>query len=151
VAVRIEQVAPERAFALRQAVLRPWLSVEEIAATDVAAPTFAAIEGDTVIGCATLLEEHAPGVVPEAARGLAGYRLRNMATEPGRRGEGIGAALLHELFTTIAAAGGGVLWCHARLVAVGFYERAGLVRAGDEFDIDPIGTHVVMWRVIEGA
>ncbi len=146
----LAQIPPERAFSLRQAVLRPWLSIEELAASDVPAPTFAALAEDgNVLCCATLLCDEAPAAVPASARGrLAGYRLRNMATAPEHRGEGLGRALLGAVLDFVADNGGGLLWCHARIPAVGFYEKLGLERAGEEFTVERIGPHVVMWRIV---
>jgi hypothetical protein len=34
------------------------------------------------------------------------------------------------------------------VVALGFYERLGFVAEGAEFDIDPIGPHYVMTRML---
>jgi len=151
--LRVEQVAPARAFALRRAVLRPWLRLDELAADDEGAPTFAALAGpdEEVVGCATLFEEAAPESVPEAARRLPGFRLRSMATAPEHRGTGVGTAVLTAVLAEVARRGGGVLWCHARAGAVDFYSTMGLARAGAEFEIERIGVHVVMWCVVEAA
>ncbi len=39
-----------------------------------------------------------------------------------------------------------LLWCNARVVALGFYTKLGLHTEGDEFDIPGIGPHYVMTR-----
>jgi len=54
--------------------------------------------------------------------------------------------LLELCFDHIRAHGGRLLWCNARVVALGFYERLGFVTEGPEFDIHPIGPHYVMTR-----
>ena len=41
--------------------------------------------------------------------------------------------------------GGGLLWCNARLAAVGFYERAGMVTTGDVWEEPVIGPHIAMF------
>ena len=69
-----------------------------------------------------------------------------MATEPDVRGVGFGTALVAACVEHVAAAGGGELWCNARLAAVGFYRRVGFDVVSDEFEIPGIGPHVVMAR-----
>ena len=69
-----------------------------------------------------------------------------MATVPSVRGAGHGRALLELCFDHIRAQGGRLLWCNARVVALGFYKRLGFVAEGPEFDIHPIGPHYVMTR-----
>ncbi len=83
---------------------------------------------------------------PETLTGDRSWRLRGMATAPAARGRGHGAALLRAGLTELARRGGRLLWCNARLGAVGFYVRQGMARAGADFDIPGIGGHVVMWR-----
>ncbi|MEO0557894.1 MAG: GNAT family N-acetyltransferase [Bacteroidota bacterium] len=79
------------------------------------------------------------------APGMA-WRLRGMATSDAARGAGLGRLVLEECFQVIRDAGARVLWCNARIGAVSFYERLGLVCVGPEFDLPEIGAHFVMWR-----
>ena len=48
-----------------------------------------------------------------------------MATDPTVRGPGAGRALVAEGLARVAARGGDLVWCDARVAAVGFYERMG--------------------------
>jgi GNAT superfamily N-acetyltransferase len=76
----------------------------------------------------------------------AGLRLRGMAVEADVRGTGVGAALLGRVHQ-IAEERGQDLWCNARKVAVGFYQKYGWTIEGSEFSIPEIGPHYVMrWR-----
>jgi GNAT superfamily N-acetyltransferase len=68
-----------------------------------------------------------------------------MATAPERRSTGIGSALFGAVFGHVAGCGGGLLWCNARLAAVGFYERAGMVTTGDVWEEPVIGPHIAMF------
>jgi GNAT superfamily N-acetyltransferase len=68
-----------------------------------------------------------------------------MATAPEWRGTGVGSALLGAVFDHVAAGGGGLLWCNARLAAVGFYERSGMVTRGDVWEEPVIGPHIAMF------
>lgn len=76
------------------------------------------------------------------------WRLRGMATSESARGTGLGRLVLEECFAVIREADGRVLWCNARIGAVPFYERLGLVCVGPEFELPDIGPHYVMWREI---
>ena len=92
------------------------------------------------MGIVSLYREARPGGPAD------GWRIRGMATEPDVRGAGYGAALVAACVEHAAAAGGGELWCNARMGAVGFYRRMGFDAVSDEFDIPDIGPHMVMVR-----
>jgi GNAT superfamily N-acetyltransferase len=88
-----------------------------------------------------------PGVRPPAGGGRW-WRVRGMATAEGRRGRGLGGAVLGLLLQRAAHGGGGVVWCNARLAAESLYRRAGFEEAGEVFEVPGIGPHRVMWRVV---
>ena len=67
-----------------------------------------------------------------------------MATSPGLRSRGIGAALLGACETHARERRCTRLWCNARVGARAFYERGGWVVEGDVFDIPTIGLHHLM-------
>jgi GNAT superfamily N-acetyltransferase len=143
--LRIERVAAAEVRPLRSEVLRPGIAAEALVYAGDDAPDalhLAArdIEGG-IHGIASLNREAPPDGNAEAA-----WRLRGMATRAGSRGQGLGRRLLHACFRHVRAAGGGLLWCNARVVAVGFYARLGLRKQGEEFDIAGIGPHYVMSR-----
>jgi GNAT superfamily N-acetyltransferase len=123
-------------FALRQRVLRPHQRTEELAEPDDDAP-------DTRF----LAVRDADGAVVATGsvrRTPQGWQVRQMATDPAHRGQGLAAAVLDGLLDHVRAAGGGPVWCAARTPAVGFYERRGFV-ATDERWVDPdLGPHVRM-------
>jgi GNAT superfamily N-acetyltransferase len=86
---------------------------------------------------------------PERHPGLAGdasYRLRGMATDPEHQGRGAGRVLLEHALAVLRQRGCTLLWCNARLNALGFYERSGFAVQGEQFDIPGIGPHFLMWR-----
>jgi GNAT superfamily N-acetyltransferase len=159
--IGIGPVEPERTYGLRHQVLRPHQQVSEMGwmdSDDPKALVVAATTGDGQVvatgavrperspaALGTLLEPTVVGDQPPA------WRLRAMATRPDLTGTGLGAAVLGELVGHVAALGGGLLWCTARIRAVPFYERAGLRTAGTVWDAEGIGPHIHMWRVVEGA
>lgn len=143
--LRIERVMAAEVRPLRSAVLRPGVPPEKLVYDGDDAPdafhVAARDQSGAIHGIASLAREAAPG-----RPGVRAWRLRGMATTPALRGSGAGRRLLQACFRHIRAEGGGLLWCNARVVALGFYERLGLVREGEEFDIAGIGAHFVMSR-----
>lgn len=129
---------------LRHAVLRPHQRRDEVRFPEDESPRsvhFSAHDGDgDVVGVVSLMMQSPPWR-PE----LEAWRLRGMATAPEWRDRGVGRALVGAVFDHIAGEGGGLLWCNARLAAVGFYERAGMVTTGDVWEEPVIGPHIAMF------
>ena len=71
----------------------------------------------------------------------APWQLRGMATDPAVRGTGAGRALVAEGLARVAALGGDLVWCDARVPAVGFYERMGFEVVTEQFDKPEGGPH----------
>ena len=143
---QIRQVPAELTYPLRRRVLRPHQTVDEMRLPgddDASTGTYAAMTADgAVVATATVRPEPCPWW-PERAEA---WRLRGMATEPSLRGQGLGAQVLAAVVAHVARHGGRLLWCHARIPARAFYERAGFVPYGEEWDEPLIGPHVRMWR-----
>lgn len=76
------------------------------------------------------------------------FQLRGMATLPDFQGQGISSQLLKTAFPIIKQNLVNVLWCNARKAATGYYETVGFEKVGDEFEVDKIGTHVLMFKRI---
>jgi len=142
----VRAITPRQVRELRHAVLRPFDAPEKLVyAGDDAGDTLhaGAFDGEDFVGIASVCRE------PMAGSTDAGqWRLRGMATVPGVRGRGFGRALLESCFDHIRAHGGTLLWCNARVVALGFYEHLGFIAQGEEFEIVPIGPHYVMTRLL---
>lgn len=143
------RVPAEVTFPLRQAVLRPHQQVEELAAADDGAPdtgTFAVFDDvGEIVASGTVSRRPPPfPVEPEQP----GWQIRGMAVAPGRQGQGLGSAVLDALLRHIADHGGGRAWCNARIPARGVYAKAGFEPVGEAFEIDHIGPHVVMTRLV---
>ncbi len=81
-----------------------------------------------VVGVVSLVPQPPPW--PEPRRSV---RLRGMAVDPERRGEGIGRRLVEAAVARLRADHAEVLWANARDTAVGFYERMGWRVVGDGF------------------
>jgi GNAT superfamily N-acetyltransferase len=154
--VNIGRVEPKTTLGLRHQVLRPHQRLEDLDLPGSDHPdsgTFGAVEiatGD-VLGTAAVSPEDAPEELDKVLPSGRRWRLRSMATREGLRGRGIGAGVLNSAIAHIAARGGGVLWCNARLPAVRFYVRAGFRAFGDPWEEPEIGPHVMMWRLVEAT
>ncbi|MGH9096717.1 MAG: GNAT family N-acetyltransferase [Acidimicrobiales bacterium] len=143
-------------LALRQAVLRPYLTIDEVGLPDDDDPStaaFAAVDAAGEMLSVARVTLEAPTFPTEglASAGTPEWRLRGMATQPGARNRGVGSAVVRAIIAYVGAQGGGLLWCNARVPAVGLYRRAGFTTYGEEW-LDPdIGPHIVMWRRVAAA
>jgi GNAT superfamily N-acetyltransferase len=77
------------------------------------------------------------------------YRLRAMASHPDYRGKNAGKAVVLAAIEECTLKNAGVLWCDARKVALGFYEKIGFQRIDEWYDIPPIGLHQFMYYPIK--
>lgn len=149
--VRVDRVAAPTTYPLRQRVLRPHQTLDQLALPgddDPETAHFAALdEAGAVVGTASVRRE-APAWDPADVRA---WRLRGMATDEDRRRSGVGQRVLAAAVAHVGDRGGGVLWCHARLGAVPFYEHCGFVVHGEPFEEPDIGPHVAMWRLVPGS
>ena len=143
----MEIVDADRARELRRAVLRPaagpYVALPGDGIDD--AVHFAALGDDgAVVSTCFIYPDPWPYPEPGAAKG-AGWHLRQMATDPARRGQGAGSAVVEKVIDYVR--GGGTLWCHARVPAIPFYERHGFVAVGDVHPAgDPPIPHRYMYR-----
>jgi GNAT superfamily N-acetyltransferase len=147
--IRVRPITAEETRPLRHAVLRPGQSFEQTVYSRDDHPEtlhLGAFEGDRLVAIASLYREARPHRPTRAA-----WRLRGMATDAERQGRGLATVVLDASVAHVAAAGGGELWCNARVPALGFYQRCGFEVDGDEFEIDGIGPHVVVTRMVEPA
>jgi len=155
----VETIPTAASYPLRHAVLRPHTGIEDVAwegDDDPATATYGAVDrsNGAIVGVATVFPEPAPFDAAEAGAPLGTgsesttWRLRGMATQEGLRGCGVGSMVLEAVVHHVAAQGGDLLWCNARVGAVAFYERAGFRTWGDVWVLPSVGPHVVMWRAI---
>ncbi|MFI5129109.1 MAG: GNAT family N-acetyltransferase [Chitinophagales bacterium] len=92
----------------------------------------AAFEEERMLGCCMLVEEQ-PGTV----------RLRQMAVLNDLQGKGIGRALMNFAENLARDRGYRIVIMHARVNAVGFYEKVGYKVRGDKF-VEVTIPHYVM-------
>ena len=155
--VPVETVRP-----LRAEVLRPGLPMELSVYPGDEDPDTCHValrlgpEGP-VLAVGSLLAEAPPPflaegpTVPAPATAERWWRIRGMATAADRRGQGLGRGVLEALLDAAARAGGGVVWCNARVPALDFYLRAGFEPVGEVFEEPLIGPHRAMRRRVPPA
>ena len=77
------------------------------------------------------------------------YRLRAMATLSGAQNTGAARVLLNTAFQILKEKGQDLLWCDARIIAAGFYEKLGFEKLGDTYSIPIIGLHYLMYKTLK--
>jgi GNAT superfamily N-acetyltransferase len=147
--VLIRAVTGAEVRPVRQRVLRPHQKESALVYSGDAAPETlhagAFVDGELVGIASIFLEPPEYNVTHPAA-----WRLRGMATLPEHRGLGIGRELLTACLRHASAESGRLVWCNARVTAIGFYRRMGFEQLGSVFELPGIGPHVLMERPLQG-
>ena len=152
-AIEIRPGRMEELFDLRHRVLRPHLP-REAAVYDVdALPEtrhFIALahrsagagagadggNGRAVVGTVTIFPR------PLDERETNAWQLRGMAVADDFRRAGVGRKLLAAVDRHLRSLDPvPLLWCHARITAIGFYERCGWQVISDVYDVPTVGPH----------
>ena len=136
----VRVVTADETVELRQRVLRPHQTVEELREAGDGAPQVAVFLDGGVVACASVRAEPMPGDPRDGD-----WRLRGMASDPEMRGRGYGAVALAAALGYAREHGAARVWCNARTGAIGFYERHGFTLVGEEFDVPGIGPHYLAW------
>jgi len=123
---------------LRQAVLRPNMTLEQLARHEAPDAYAVGVYDDTALVAVGF-------VAPESSE-PGSWRVRGMATVPGLRGRGAGTKVLEALVTHAIEHGARRIWCNARIPARTLYERAGFEVVSEQFELPEIGPHFVMER-----
>lgn len=144
--VELSLLSADDVLPLRQKVLRPLLKpIECQYAEDKSSTTFhiGLNYNKKLISVATFMLQSSPLFG-------AGYpfRLRGMATEENYRGQGFGGQLLRYGLHLLKEKRCDLVWCNARLKAFSFYQSSGFQFQGPLFEIEDIGPHKVMYKII---
>ena len=138
----VRPVAASETRQLRQEVLRPHQTLEDLAAHEIDdAFAVGAFEGERLVAVGFVAPDGGPGA----------WRVRGMATAPEARGRGAGRAVLDALVEHALEQDATRVWCNARVPAKSLYERAGFRVTSDVFELPDIGPHVVMERHFGGS
>lgn len=147
-AVTIRKARVEEIKSLRHLVLWPHLESTDQCeiAPDRLESTFhmAAFIGDKIVGTSTFIVD-----VNANFEEKNQYRLRAMATAPEVRGWGVGARIIEEAEKELKQKAIKLLWCDARLIATGFYEKQNFKMKGEVYQVPKIGPHKLMYKEIK--
>ncbi len=144
--MKVLQISARDTHSLRHKVLRQGRPIEECYFPgDEDDQTFhlGAFVETKLVSVASFFYERNP-----AFEDVDQYRLRGMATLEDHRGGGHSRALLRTAFPIIKQNFCSLVWCNARVSAVGFYEKTGFTSFGDVFEVPVIGEHLLMFRKI---
>jgi GNAT superfamily N-acetyltransferase len=127
----VRRTTAEEIRELRLGVLRP--TAERVPSAydlDPATVHVAAFDGEVVVGCGSVFPE------PFEAEPAA-WRLRGMAVDPARQGQGIGRLVLEAAIAIATDAAAPLIWANGRVTAMAFYQRLGWQAVGDVFEYGP--------------
>jgi GNAT superfamily N-acetyltransferase len=134
--VNLRSIPLAQTRTLRRDVLRPYMTVEELAEHEPdEAVAFGVFEDSELV---------AVGLVGPEGDQRGDWRIRGMATAPHARGRGAGTRVLQALVQHAVDNGATRVWCNARARALPLYERAGFVATSGEFETPRIGPHYRM-------
>ena len=120
--ISIEQIRPELTWRLRQEVLYPAQKLYEMELNeDQEGIHFGAFTDNKLVGIISLF------------RSDKSFQFRKLAVSPEYQKMGIGNALLQRVEEFAESEGGTLIWCNARVSAIGFYMKAGYVHTGKLF------------------
>ncbi|PHR69357.1 MAG: GNAT family N-acetyltransferase [Lutibacter sp.] len=143
--VDIKFISTEETYKIRREILRRNISLTEKNEDDFDKTTFhlGAFIDDKLVSVATFMQnDH------KYFEGFQ-YRLRGMATLNEFQGKGLGKELILKAEEVLKVKEVDVLWCNARVVALGFYKKMGFKIKGPKFDIPLIGDHYEMYKMLK--
>lgn len=138
----IKPISSKETLSLRQLVLRPGKSVDECVFEGDNEPEnfhLGAFEGKVLAGIVSLMNRKNTAFTEKKQ-----FQLRGMAVLPEFRNRKIAVELLKAAEEELHAQKAEIIWCNARKIAIGFYEKNGFERIGGLFEIPQIGPHCLM-------
>ncbi|OOQ60137.1 GNAT family N-acetyltransferase [Mucilaginibacter pedocola] len=118
----IEQVRPEHTWKLRHEVLYPNQKPNEMGMEeDNNGYHFAAFKDKWIVAVVSLFKHESD------------WQFRKFAVAEEVQGQGLGAQLLQYITEFVEREQGELLWCNARLSAIGFYNKFGFSAVGEVF------------------
>ena len=137
-------ISPSETHSLRHRVLWPHIERELDCVIDIDerrdAIHLGTFDGEKIVSIGSLFEMKSTKISFEKQ-----YRLRAMATHPDHRGKDCGKILVEKAIEILREKKVDVLWCDARIGAVGFYQSLGFNVLDEVYDVPNIGPHKFMW------
>ncbi|MDZ4750072.1 MAG: GNAT family N-acetyltransferase [Flavobacteriales bacterium] len=141
--MEVRNIDPKLSRELRHRVLWPHKTFEtSVIDFDYRSDAFhlGTFDGEKLVAIGSFFETASPKINFEKQ-----YRLRAMATDPDFRGRRTGQMLVQRGIEILKDKACDVLWCDARVVAVGFYEKIGFQLIDEIYDVPIIGPHKFMY------
>lgn len=127
-------------ISLRQLVLHPHGDISKVSYERDHHPEtkhYGCYKDSKLIATGTLIPEDENEVLSESI-----YRIRGMAVDPHYQGQHLGQKILNCMFKHLTQkTDTKMIWCNARVKALGLYTRAGFIVFEPEFDIPGSGPH----------
>lgn len=142
--MEVKRIEPEQAYDLRLRVLWPHKERIENCVIDIDnredAIHLGTFDGERIVAIGSLFKSDTPKIQHKEK-----YRLRAMASDPEYRGRGAGEMLVRKAIEILRSKNMDVLWCDARLTAIGFYEKIGFNVIDEIYEVPIIGPHKFMY------
>lgn len=142
----IKKITTETTFSVRNPVLRPHQPVETCCFEGdnlLSTTHFGFYEGEMLAGIVSVFEKHNSNWSFNHQ-----YQMRGMAVLDLFQKRGIGEQLVKTVIQHAQEKKKELIWFNARKNAVPFYERLGFHINGTAFEIEGIGTHYLMYRLL---
>lgn len=142
--IHIKKISAKETYAIRLAVLRENIPLPYEFKGDFDKDTFhlGAFRNDKLIAVSSFMK-----VSNKQFKGEQ-YQLRGMATLAEFQGVGAGKLMMDHVIKLLLDLKIDCLWCNARIIAVPFYKKSGMKTFGKSFDIEYIGAHYVMAKLL---
>ena len=142
--IKIGRIKAKETYAVRHTILRPNQTIAQCqypGDLDDSTAHFGAFQGLHLVGILSIYDANNNHFNDSHC-----WQLRAMATVESIRGQGCGLKLLRAAEEYTLKLGTGCIWANARINAVGFYQKAGYVITGEEFNVPDIGPHLLVYR-----
>lgn len=142
----IKKITAETTFSVRNPVLRPNQSVESCHFEDDNLPTtthFGFYDNENLVGIVSVFEK-----MNINWKEYKQIQIRGMAVLEDFQKKGIGEKLIKSVIKLANENEKKIIWFNSRKNAVQFYEKLGFHKFGAAFEIEGIGTHLLMYRKI---
>jgi ribosomal protein S18 acetylase RimI-like enzyme len=143
--MKINEIEACDTIVLRQKVLRPNFTLEECnypGDSDISTHHLGCFINNDLSGIVSIYSRSNKDIHPGV-----GFQIRAMATSENARGKGIGLKLLSAAEIIAFNSEADYIWANARASAIGFYIKAGYKVFGEEFHINGVGAHFIVYRM----
>ncbi len=142
--INILKINADDTFPLRHKILRPHQPISQSCFSgdfDETTAHFGAFQQSKIIGIISIYKTDTSSISDHDS-----WQLRAMATEENSRGKGVGSKLLARAEKHSLENGAFCVWANARFEAIDFYKKSGYSIFGNEFNIDGIGLHYLVYK-----